>query len=721
MSSFNLDFSGNIFLLILTILISVLLAIYSYSKTIPPISSLKKYSLIILRSLALSILLFIIFEPILTKITGKEIPPKVAVLIDKSKSMIANDASGSKEEIFKNVLTELNLNQLSKEQIILKSFENNVNDLKNLDSLINDGDFTNLSLPIRNINKISEEENIRSILMITDGAFNSGSNPLYDAEKFSKPINFIAIGDTNEPKDIILNSLISNDIAYVNNVIPININLISNGFSNDTLEISVFENTKVIDTIFVELNKNQNQYSVFSSYKPTEKGVKSIRAVIKSKQEEISTKNNTISKYIEVLDNKRIISIFSGYAYPDISFIKNSLLSVDGYEIQEFIQKNNSEFYTYPNDDKINNTDLFILIGFPISSTPAEILNKIKKNLEKGTPILFISGLNTNYARLRLLEENLPFNTTGNQYREYTARGMFLSDKVSNPLLKYKGQIIDAKIWNKLPPVFRTELFVNPKPESEILAKVLVNEVDLNEPLIMIRDFQNQSSAAYLGYGFFRWKLIGYASDAEYNEYDLFPELIKNTVKWLTVNKSKKLFDIKTTKDFYGGNEIIEFTAQVYDNALNPVENANIEIEIKDSSKTTRNVQMQSLGNGRYYQKIKGLPSGNYSYSGKAFLNSDILGNDFGKFSVGNVNIEYQNLTMNYNLLKNISNITSGKVYFPNETNSVISEIKSQKNFKSYPVTLKDEIALWNLAWLLAFSILLFAIEWIIRKRSGLV
>ena len=726
MNEYNLGISGSWLLYILLVLIGFGIAYYSYSKTVPPISRGRKSLFLTLRTLAIALLLMVLFEPVLTGITSKTKEPVLAVLFDDSKSMKATDAKGNRKEIYKNVLNDIDLESLNNENKILIKFDDKIDylDFFSFDSLSLEGDYTDMSYPFRKINEISEKKNIRSVLMITDGAFNEGNNPLYDAEKFGKPVYTLGIGDTNMPKDIKVTSILANDIVYLDNKVPVNVYFESNGLESDSVDLTLKENQKVIENKKIYIDQNKQRYSEFFEYTPKTKGDVKLTATIEPVQNELTVKNNSLSKFVEVRDNKRTITIFAGYPYPDISFITEVLEKNEGYEVKKYIQKLNADFYSEPDEDEIARSDLFILAGFPISSTPNNVLNMLKTQLGRGKPIFFISGLNTDYRKLRLLEEYLPFSTNSSQQREFEALGKFKSEYSSHPLLKSNGKIVDINYWNSLPPMFRTETFVTPKAESEILATVSVNNVDLNEPLILTRSFQRRRSVAFLGYGIYRWKLLGYASNQAYNDKDDVPDLftafINNTVKWLMVNDVDKLVDFKTTKNFYSGDEKIEITAQVYDAALNPIDDANVTMQLKDTA-SVREITLNPVGNGRYYVSLENLNAGEYSYTGKAVFEGKNLGSDLGRFTVGELNLEFRNLMMNAGLLNNISGRTGGKFYYPDEASQVIDDIKAHDNFKEFPVTVKNETDLWNLPLLLAIAIILFAIEWFLRKRTGLV
>jgi hypothetical protein len=50
-----------------------------------------------------------------------------------------------------------------------------------------------------------------------------------------------------------------------------------------------------------------------------------------------------------------------------------------------------------------------------------------------------------------------------------------------------------------------------------------------------------------------------------------------------------------------------------------------------------------------------------------------------------------------------------------------MNDIKSGKYFQPTALTLHSEIPLWNYPWILGIAIVIFAIEWFLRKRFGLL
>jgi hypothetical protein len=740
MNSYFLSISGFWWILVLLCVVAIGFSIFSYANTIPPITKSKKILLISLRSIALVILLFAIFEPIYTSINSSIIQPKLAVLLDNSESLAADDASGNRKNRYKNIIEKIDFADFDT-NIVFYEFSSEAKQIKDFafDSLKLNGNFTDISNAIRTINSVSENLNIRSILLLSDGAFNSGNNPIFDAENFAKPIYTIGIGDTIDPKDIAITSILTNEIAYIENPIPVSVNFNSVGFSNQELKITLLDNGQKIDEQIFNVNSERTNYLAIFEYNPKVEGIRKLTAKIskadnKNPEDEITEKNNSHSVYVKVLKNSRSIAIFAGSPSPDFAFIKRVLQNEKGVEIMEFVQKQGATFYQNPTKQQLNKADVIIFCGFPINSTPNNILSMINSELAKNKSFLFVAGLTTDYNKMKQIGEFLPFSVVSSRQQEFLVSPLINVNALSNPLLRVTGTDEDVNYWNQLPPIFKTETFVKIKPESEILSTMKMNNVELKEPLLITREFQDKKSVAIMGYGLYRWKMLGFASNSSINSNtkadnnltektenpDLFEILIDNAYRWLSVNDKSKQMNVRTTKKSYNQGEKIEFIGELYDASYVAIDGANIKVEI-GTGENKREIILNSIGNGRYYGSVEGLPKGDYNFSANAALGSRNLGNDNGRFNIGELSVEYQNLRQNSALLKSISERTNGKYIEENEIENLNKIIKSNNNFTEKPVTHQSEFHLWNWIWLLILSILLFATEWIIRKRTGLL
>ncbi|MGA7837813.1 MAG: hypothetical protein WB996_07590, partial [Ignavibacteriaceae bacterium] len=128
----DLVLSSNPVFFTFILIILIAYAVYVYRFTVPAISNSKKTFLVILRSAAIILLLFVFFEPILSFSKKIELKPVNLFFIDNSRSLNIKDGT-KREETINNFLKNLESNDISKSADLF-SFGNNVKKI-NPDSL----------------------------------------------------------------------------------------------------------------------------------------------------------------------------------------------------------------------------------------------------------------------------------------------------------------------------------------------------------------------------------------------------------------------------------------------------------------------------------------------------------------------------------------------------------------------------------------------------------
>ena len=102
----DLTLSIDPLFLIIALLLFGLFTLFVYRYTVPVITTKLKVLLIALRFMALLVLLFIIFEPVLTLTKKNIIKPLSFVFIDNSRSIKINDGT-NREQTVRNFISEL--------------------------------------------------------------------------------------------------------------------------------------------------------------------------------------------------------------------------------------------------------------------------------------------------------------------------------------------------------------------------------------------------------------------------------------------------------------------------------------------------------------------------------------------------------------------------------------------------------------------------------------
>ncbi|RQW00268.1 MAG: VWA domain-containing protein, partial [Calditrichaeota bacterium] len=191
-----LDFSiaGWIFFLLFWLLIAI--AVYYYSRTLPPLSRFRRIFLTLLRSLVLIILFFILFQPVIQLIFEKQQKPAVAFLFDGSRSMQIEDSFGMRGDSLQIALEMVERSSLDDSiHVRIYQFSQNLKLLQQ-DTLNFDGGQTNISLALKSTLDSLLNYNIQNVVLLSDGQFNAGENPMNTVQNAPVPVYTVTVGDT---------------------------------------------------------------------------------------------------------------------------------------------------------------------------------------------------------------------------------------------------------------------------------------------------------------------------------------------------------------------------------------------------------------------------------------------------------------------------------------------------------------------------------------------
>jgi hypothetical protein len=209
-------------------------------------------------------------------------------------------------------------------------------------------------------------------------------------------------------------------------------------------------------------------------------------------------------------------------------------------------------------------------------------------------------------------------------------------------------------------------------------------------------------------------------SDAGSETERVLESFINNSIRWLTTQEDEKRIRVQPTKHIYTTQDAVDFNAQVYDDNYQPIEDAQIEVQVKRGNEMNPLI-LDPIGGGQYQSAYDRLAEGEYLFTATVTLNGTTIGSDQGTFSVGGLNAEYLETRMNKLVLKQIAAQTGGQYYDSDEFESLPNDINKLPNFKPRDMSKSSEIEIWNSRWMLALVIFIFAMEWFVRKQNGML
>lgn len=700
--NFNSEYS--ILYIALTFLPAFLISYLYYRKTIIP--TLSKSLLVFLRTSTIFLFLtLLIFSYITYQKKTREKPINV-FLIDKSKSMTLDNREDELNRAF-NLIKKIN-NNISDNRYFLFS-DNILNefDLKDFfnSNLININDqSTNLSNSLNTLTKIIGDKKISTINIVSDGIFNAGGNPSYSLQFPDAAFNYLLVGDTIQKSDLSIKNILFNSTVYTES--NAKIHLVFNSYNyNKEIKISLFEEDKQIQEKNVKVSDLNTEYNCSFNIKSNSEGIKKYKVKIENEQNEITDKNNSEEFFIEFINNKFKLLVISGNPSADYSYLAESIKRINNFEAKYFVQKSPGVFYegTIPPMDDFN---LLILINFPTASTDLNLINKLNDELKNiSLPVFFISGSNTDYERLKLLNKYLPFTSTskyGNEER--------ISVKNVNDIKSDISNIYNIKkVSGNLPEIFTPGINFELIPETQ----TLLYSSKLSKPVLITSTNNNRNSAALLAYSFYKWRLNNTSNENK----DFLSDLITGiTLNICEKEKNKKIY-LNIEKQIYSPLEQIKINGIL--NTGESLSKVSIKVQIYNNF-FVKEYEPNRTSNNSFTCDIQNLKEGEYFVKGTLIQDGIEIADDIKKILIKESNLEFKNTKSENSILYILSKNSEGGLISEQNLDEINknTELRNEKDLIYQKNIFK--IYLNSCFYILLLIIIIISVEWFIRKRLNL-
>ena len=719
----HLSFSKSPVLFLIAIVITMALSIWTYRYTIPPISKKYRYILITLRTIALIMILFLLFEPVLTLGSRKNLKPSLCVMIDNSSSMEIKDDRQIRKEQLLEIMRSNEIKKLkTKYSVLYYSFSNQLTPIteQGLDSLKFDGQATNIAGSLKELGERSNNSRIDGVLLLTDGLQNQGDDLIRAGKNFDFPVFSVAIGKKKSRTDLILTEVTTNEITYVNNRVPVDVHLRGPGYAGKKVELLLEMNGKIADRKLVTIPANNLEINTRLYFQPSIPGFQKITVRIPKLDGEFTDKNNDTDKIIRVLKKRLQIYLFSRAPGPDHASLVRSLNSDENILLTTRTQMKNGTFYegSLPPEPKLKKPDVFIFLGFPDARTRQKIWQQIVDVIQSTRiPIFLFSEKFLDTDKLRAQESVLSLQLSRNR-NDIEVLPAITKAGEGHPVLKIsETDLENKKLWEQLSPIYTSWAPLKSLPENRILlAAVPEKKTSLSQetlPLLIARQTGERKILIFTGHGFYRWDLLNQGNRQNPKVMDHF---LSQSLRWLSIPEVGKKVHLTLPKMVFSAGEQIRMTAEVYDETYNPVENATLNLKVTSPSSESI-VQLEATGNGRYQTTYRARGTGIYQIVCEAFAGNRSLGKDTTEFSVSSFNPEFLDTNANPELLQALAEITGGKSGPPDSLAAIVQAM----NFPERKSISTHEIELYHFPLFLIIIIVLLSLEWFIRKRKGMV
>jgi hypothetical protein len=381
----------------LSIIIGFIIAIIPYYKknTEAP----KNIILILfgLRFISSVFLIFLLLNIFVKQLKNQTEKPIILFAIDNSSSIVSNQDSVYIKSVFQEKIGQLKEKIGRKFNFKTILFGDNVTTTEKSPSFSSkETDLENL---MSELETSYSNQNIGALILVSDGIYNKGGDPTLFAEKLGYPIYSIALGDTLQFKDVSIQKINHNQLAYLGNDFPAEVIIQANKYQGRNLEVTLLKNGNVQAKKTINVNASNFIGTCSFTLNSDVKGIVKYDAKVTVINDEKNKFNNTQSFLIDILDNKEKILLLANQPHPDVSCLKEAILNGTNYELEnDLITQFNKPLSAF---------SLVIIHGY--SSNNSDVLINCKKN---NIPVWIINPItNSNLPGIKI-------NAIGNEVNE---------------------------------------------------------------------------------------------------------------------------------------------------------------------------------------------------------------------------------------------------------------------------------------------------------------
>ena len=651
-----------------------------------------KYSLITIRTLSLSLIIILLLGLLLEQSHFQTQKPIILTLIDRSSSMLNYKDSKNLDKTINEFQNELEL-QLGK-KFNLKTW--NFGHKLHWPSKGFDAQQTNMQIPFEAASNLFLNANLGAVVLISDGNYNAGSHPMYAAEHLPlSTVYSLAVGDTNLKKDLVLTDVAYNDLTFLNNNFPIEVDIEAQRFAGKAIQVDLYENGKKIQSKNLTLpNKRISRQTLAFECNASKIGIQEYKIQIQGQNGEFSFDNNHKTIYIEVLDSRSKILIYSFAPHPDVAALQQALSS---NQLNEVVVAHSRQI----NELKINAFDLLIWHD-PGLNFNNQLFSSIEKN---NLPVWYILGTQTDQIIASKIGKGLIFDIK-QQSEEVQA--------TTNPGFSiYEPDPLWQNLMGSLPPLTKRFGDVKAKNGLQVLYKQRLAEIIKDQPLLGFYQNQQRREAYLIGEGIWRWRLIAYLKKQQHAYFDAFVNEISS---YLMIKKEGSGLRVKAPKKISTLENCI-LNASFYNEALKPISSPVIEWELKDDKNKVRKGTF--LSKGDYFQQQLGkLKPGRYYWKASTTFNQKKYMKT-GAFIVEDIRLEQLESTARHGTLYQLAKQSSGEVYPIKAYRDLIQTLKRKPDLVEVRTETHQFDPVIDLLWILILILGLLFVEWFLRRYNG--
>ncbi len=654
-----------------------------------------RYVLSAVRALAVTVIALLLLAPMLKSVSYKPEKPLVLILQDNSESVKLFTPKGSQAYNVSNLTGDLDKVKSSlgdNYEVHEFNFDKTLH--TGLSNKFN-GKQTDISAALKQLNEQYVNQNIGAIVLATDGLYNQGSDPQYEARNFKTTIYTIALGDTTPKRDLLIANVNYNKTAFLGNDFEIEVLAEAYQSKGETMRLSVTEDGKQVAAQNTPVSSDAFQKLVPLKLNADRKGIRKFNINIAPVTNELSTQNNSETIYVDVLDAKQKILLVYNGPHPDVSVIKQGIESNRNFEVKTILLSDLSTLKT---------SDYSLVILYQLTPGNSGLLQSLAKTK---IPVWYMLGGQSDLQDFNNQQKAIKISSGRAEMQEVFAQ----------PVPEFSAFTLTDSTRQKIstfPPLMAPFGSYTSAPANQVLFKQKIGNVLTTYPLLSFSDEAGRRIGILTGEGLWRWQLAEYKANGNHHAVE---ELLSQSVQYLTANANRQQFRVYPAKNVFDEGENVILNAELYNDALELINTPDVKINLKSAE--GKNYSFLFTRSGQSYQLDAGaLPVGEYTYSAATKVGPRAFTAN-GQLTVKALNLETRQSAANHQLLNNIAKQSGGQMLLPSQINQLTDLIRKNDNIKTVVYQDKHYSDMIDVKWIFALILVLLSTEWFVRKREG--
>jgi len=550
------------------------------------------------------------------------------------------------------------------------------------------GRSTDIGAELRSIAERYAGRNLGAVVLVSDGIYNQGANPLGEAARMAVPVYAVGLGDTAHRCDAAIVHVRCNHTAYLGDRFPAEVTLRADRLKGCRPVLTVTRDGKRLFVQEMPIGSDDFSATVPLTLESDKPGLHHYVIALTPQPGERTAENNRVTLAVEVADGREKIAILSAAPTPDAGALRRALERNPNYEVSVLGGEESLRADAY---------SLIVLIGLPDG----------RRECATGeTPTLYVLGPTTDLGRFNALRCGLEIAAKTRKTDEVTA--------VHNDHFTLFGLDDEyCRLIEQLPPLRAPFGEYRLAGSGQSLFTARIGSVSTERPLVAFVQQNGVRRAFVTGEGLWRWRLQCFQMTGSHEAFD---RLVEKMVVYTSMRDAKERFRVTVPRIIAEGDNVVA-EAELYNDNLEPVNKPDARLTLAAERQPGRAYEFGRRGTG-YVLNLGSLPPGRYRYEAETRM----AGTRFeaaGSFVVEDANLEQATLVADHALLEAIAQSTGGELLPPDGEKRLAESLASRGDLKPLLSSHYRYTELLTLPLLLVLLLLLLGAEWGLRKWAG--